>query len=92
MPFVCGNCRYIVWGPTYDPHSAATAPDASIDLCQIVHGPEHHGGIEASGACRFFAPKPIYAALAPIADEYAGDWGEGGGTENADQGGDSEDA
>lgn len=46
-PFICGNCRFIVFGQDRD----------KMDLCMIVDGP-FNGGIEPDDSCRFFAHKP----------------------------------
>jgi hypothetical protein len=52
-PFVCGNCKFIVWGPSRNGDPDPSNLDDGADLCQIVDGEIH-----PDNACRFFHPKP----------------------------------
>jgi len=46
-PFICGNCRLIVYG----------GQDAKFDRCQIIQGPYEDGQIQPGDTCRFFHHK-----------------------------------
>ncbi len=47
-PFVCGNCKFIIWG----------GKGTRNDSCQLVNGPHKQGMISANGSCRLFQAKP----------------------------------